>query len=446
MSTVTKLYTNYSVYTLYQDLLNSYVCDYYVEDHWKKLPRSWQNCCSNISLEELSEILDFSNPIKSKMYSLSILSLRFIIANNVLSRKQVESCNSSQEFENEKFKHLFWKNVKLKKRHEISILAELCYKSALKTDCFCIVDIGSGVGHLSRLLAYKYGFKVCTFEANNLLSKSAKELDNQFQKSLNKYKVNFHNISQPVHINKRITADLDVNIFKYDVTKILGDNVENFKFGIVGLHPCGDLGATLLRLYTECPEATFLNMASCCYMKLTLSPSPKMGFPLSDFGQRRKWILSYLSCEIACHVIENYVNKLKSKDSVQLKIHAYRAALEKLLISFNPKLKHSAVTSIKFSDKLTFKEYCSKAFERFNITMSDDIIFSFEQLINDTWHNVVVFYSIRLLFAPLIETIILLDRILFLQENKIACNILPAFDCNISPRNHVIISRKNINN
>lgn len=33
------------------------------------------------------------------------------------------------------------------------------------------------------------------------------------------------------------------------------------------------------------------------------------------------------------------------------------------------------------------------------------------------WHRVVKFYTLRLMFAPLIETVILLDRFLYLQEN-----------------------------
>lgn len=41
-------------------------------------------------------------------------------------------------------------------------------------------------------------------------------------------------------------------------------------FGIIGLHPCGDLAATLLRLYISRHEARFLCIVGCCYMKLTL--------------------------------------------------------------------------------------------------------------------------------------------------------------------------------
>lgn len=443
MSSITKLDTNYLVYTLYKDLLNSYVSDYYVEDHWRKLPKSWQNNCADISMDELSELLDFSKPIKSKIYCLSLLSLRCVIANNVLPRKQTFPVYSFPNFENDKISNLFWKNVKVKKRHEISVLAELCYESALKTNCFCIIDIGSGVGHLSRLLAYKYGFKVCTFEANNILSNSAKKLDDAFKQGLGKYKVAYENFIQPIHINKMITHNLDISNFINDI-KDAFQETGALKFGIVGLHPCGDLSPILLNLFNECAEAVFINMASCCYMKLSLTP-PIMGFPLSKHCHKKNWSLSYLSCEIACHAIENYVMKLKDDDFIQLKVHAYRAALEKLLMSYNPKLKHSCISSIKYTDKLTFKEYCLKTTERFNLSIPDDIFISFEHLINNTWQKVVIFYSLRLLLAPLIENIILLDRMLFLSENRHVSEIIPAFDCIVSPRNFVITSVKNKN-
>ena len=40
-------------------------------------------------------------------------------------------------------------------------------------------------------------------------------------------------------------------------------------FGLVGLHPCGDLATTILRLYSNCEEANFICIVGCCYMKLT---------------------------------------------------------------------------------------------------------------------------------------------------------------------------------
>lgn len=41
-------------------------------------------------------------------------------------------------------------------------------------------------------------------------------------------------------------------------------------------------------------------------------------------------------------------------------VHAYRAALEKMLVDFDPKLHHSKIRSIKHSDTLTFERYLIK--------------------------------------------------------------------------------------
>jgi len=40
--------------------------------------------------------------------------------------------------------------------------------------CQYVVDVGSGLGHLARLLAYGYGLKVCCLEAQENLSCQAR--------------------------------------------------------------------------------------------------------------------------------------------------------------------------------------------------------------------------------------------------------------------------------
>ncbi|GLU17670.1 hypothetical protein SLE2022_340270 [Rubroshorea leprosula] len=55
-----------------------------------------------------------------------------------------------------------------------------------------------------------------------------------------------------------------------------------------------------------------------------------------------------------------------------------------------------------------------------------------------------VYWSLRAALGPLLETFILLDRLLFLQEqvNKLEVVMLPIFDPALSPRNVAIIARK----
>lgn len=44
---------------------------------------------------------------------------------------------------------------------------------------------------------------------------------------------------------------------------------EDFSFGLIGLHPCGDLAIILTNFFLKCDKVRFLNIVGCCYMKLT---------------------------------------------------------------------------------------------------------------------------------------------------------------------------------
>ncbi|XP_030756434.1 protein RRNAD1 isoform X2 [Sitophilus oryzae] len=215
-----------------------------------------------------------------------------------------------------------------------------------------------------------------------------------------------------------------------------------FKFGIVGLHPCGNLGSMLLKLYNNCSNISFINIVSCCYMKLSFESNLFTGYPLSHVCLKKQFKLDYLSCETACHAIENYVSKLKTENHHHLKIHAFRAGLETILVNINLDLKHSAVGNVKYEENMTFEEYCDRALKKMNVQIPKSKMKDVEKMVEASWEKVVKFYSARLFLAPLVESIILYDRLLYLAESNSHCNIVPVFDCKISPRNHVLRAEK----
>nr|XP_023012369.1 protein RRNAD1 [Leptinotarsa decemlineata] len=439
------LQVNYKIYKEFEDILNSYVSDYYLENHWEKLPKSWQNHFSDIEMKPLSQFLNFSIPTRSledKIYPLALLCLRELVIRNSIPRSEMKLAPLFAFKTDDDFMNFFWKNVKLKKRHEITRLAQKCYESAEKTNCFHIVDVGSGLGHLSRMMAFGYGLKVCTFEADESLSKQAQELDRVFKNKLDKRNILYQGKFETVHLNHSITRDFVKEKFLQEVIEAFGGS-SDLRFGIVGLHPCGDLGSLLLKLYSDCSNITFINMASCCYMRMTLEPAPFSSFPMSKYCSDENYMLSYLSCEIACHSIETYAEKLSNSEEYnKLKIHSYRALLEKILVSIDPKLGHSMVPGVKYKEDLTFSRYIEKVMQKMNINPPQHMVSLCESLMNKTWKKVIVFYSLRLFLAPLVETIILLDRLLFLKEQGSDCAILPLFDCTVSPRNQVITGSK----
>ncbi|CAH2050850.1 unnamed protein product, partial [Iphiclides podalirius] len=159
-----------------------------------------------------------------------------------------------------------------------------------------------------------------------------------------------------------------------------------------------------------------------------------MSTHLKNLGCR----LSYTSREIACHAIELYSERLQRGEYEDLKIHAYRAALEKILVEHDPALKHSPVRSIKHSRNMTFDSYCEAALGRLDVALPERLMAVGRSALLQ-WRRVVMVYSLRLILAPLVESIILLDRVLYLLEHGMSCEIRPVFDPKISPRNHIIL-------
>ncbi|KAK8698361.1 hypothetical protein V6N13_114483 [Hibiscus sabdariffa] len=92
-----------------------------------------------------------------------------------------------------------------------------------------------------------------------------------------------------------------------------------------------------------------------------------------------------------------------------------------------------------------FEKFCESGLYRLGLKPSNDLNF------HDIWKEVEpyvnligVYWSLRAAFGPLLETLILLDRLLFLQEQggELEAVMLPIFDPAISPRNVAVIAKK----
>ena len=286
-----------------------------------------------------------------------------------------------------------------------------------------IIDVGGGVGHLSRLLSFGLDFQVTCLEAEGQFGTKALKIDEDLLKATKEKEE-----KRPKHVTLTVDPGLDVATF---------DEKFSGKHGIVGLHTCGDLGPTLVRLFAQSSKIETLQSVGCCYMHI------RKCFPLSQNLQN--FDLSYTSMELACHAIETYKDRLSNFEELEkLKVHNRRALLELILFEKNPELRKSMLKTVKNSHQMPFSEYVLKAtekLEKFDIT-SEDLENEDIQAKEMQWLRVVSFYTLRLLFAPLLETVLLLDRCLYLHENNLNCLLIPIFDPRLSPRNFVILSHK----
>lgn len=119
-------------------------------------------------------------------------------------------------------------------------------------------------------------------------------------------------LKHPIHINTTLETDQPLKLDLPDTMKC---------YGLIGLHPCGDLGPLLLKHFVDNPAVKFICVVGCCFMKLSCGNGGK-GYPMSKYVKRlgREGDLSYTSREIACHAIETYSERLLQGNYEDLKV------------------------------------------------------------------------------------------------------------------------------
>ncbi|GFU75677.1 protein RRNAD1 [Trichonephila clavipes] len=170
------------------------------------------------------------------------------------------------------------------------------------------------------------------------------------------------------------------------------------------------------------------------------------GFPLSNFVKTFNYDMSDEAKEMACHAVEMHIKRLQD-NAQSLKIHCYRATLEKVITSAIPRIahiRHLGLGGVKNGELLPFPVYAARVLRRTNmLRILPDFFISPEAAeCIEKWKDVLVFYSLRLMTAPVVESLILLDRLIYLYEQGHPGCIVPIFDPSLSPRNHLIIAAR----
>ncbi|ONI12083.1 hypothetical protein PRUPE_4G143400 [Prunus persica] len=268
---------------------------------------------------------------------------------------------------------------------------------------------------------------------------------------------------------------------------------------LAGLHACGDLSVTMLKTFMECKEVKAVVSVGCCYNLLSEEGfnhvGSQCGFPMSCGVISAGISLGKSSRDLACQVLSVYYPEVMSTSpSIGRQGKALRRRQQRVVPnsslhhkenkcslseinshmtgscyhkksteletddSFDMMLETTSRTNENSSNKATkcersefignyplFQKYCLSGLCRLGLEplKETDIhgiwkqVESFAELIGPYW-------SLRAAFGPLLETFLLLDRLLFLQEqgSSIEAVMLPIFNAALSPRNVAIIAKK----
>lgn len=158
------------------------------------------------------------------------------------------------------------KKMSPKKQYEIENFSEVI-DNVCAGDVTQLIDFGSGLGYLSHYLFDKFGYSVLGLECG----------DDRVEKA-NERQVKLHpkSCGKVKHVQHFVTLDSEEFILSQ-----LDDN--KAPLAIFGLHGCGDLTVTAIKLFLNMSQAKKLVFMPCCYHKMSAENDSDFNFfPLSD--------------------------------------------------------------------------------------------------------------------------------------------------------------------
>lgn len=258
------------------------------------------------------------------------------------------------------------------------------------------------------------------------------------------------NLYSPITLHVTSTTEL------HDIASDVKDSM------VVGLHTCGDLASSTLRIFITKPEIKAVCSVGCCYHLLSeefelldnkeVSSQGPWGFPMSQYLRSCAWHCGRNARMSACLPFERV-----TFGHAQLPLESlfYRAVLQVIIKEhFGNEETSNTVqrTKVKHVGKIYFKsssfvDYTRKATEKLGMDsskMSANLIQGYYDRYMPRMKELEAFNLLKVALAPCIEGLILLDRLCYLkeQQNVAWSALVQLFDPVKSPRCYAIIGMK----
>ncbi|XP_074868325.1 putative methyltransferase-like protein 25 isoform X1 [Carettochelys insculpta] len=252
-------------------------------------------------------------------------------------------------------------------------------------------------------------------------------------------KSNDSNIYLP--LTSYITAETELR----DIITDLEDCV------MVGLHTCGDLAPNTLRIFTAKPEIKAVCSVGCCYHLLTeefenqKDYSPGLwGFPMCQYLKEEGWCCGRNARMSACLALERVVvSQVLPTESL-----FYRAVLQVIIEECYGVTESGRHVGKIFSKSSSFVDYVRKCLKKLELDESklpDSRIMDYYEKYKHRMNELEAFNMLKVVLAPCIEVLLLLDRLCYLKEkdNIAWSGLVKLFDPVKSPRCYAVVALKN---
>lgn len=424
---------------LHYEIINCHMVDYFIDSAYEKaVSQELREEITGLGYSETIKVLmnvskEKSTPLLSNFVKscerLYLHNLNDVCINRDVLKGKL-SAHGYKEVEGTNLK-IF---VSPKKSHEVRILSGLCASLNSLARSSHLIDIGDGKGYLSSVLALQYKFSVLGIEASQKKTKGAIDRLEKLTKNWKEARGTNNGLY------KQVTQYVNLDT---DLTELVNETFECHpsSLGLVGLHTCGDLGPNSLRLFTSNKCIKTICNVSCCYHLLTEQDcsNQSWGFPLSRHLEQKQFRLGRFARMLSCQSIDRILYKKETPSKILL----YRAILQVFL--YRNQLDLSRHVGKVSKEPETFENYASEALKHLGYNKSADCeeLKELYGVYEKSRGEFNVFYLMRCLLAPVVESLLLLDRLLFLYESGHEhAYLVRLFDPVVSPRCYGIIALK----
>ncbi|XP_027698317.1 methyltransferase-like protein 25 isoform X3 [Vombatus ursinus] len=308
-----------------------------------------------------------------------------------------------------------------KKSHEVQVMSELIGYIADFCGIKQVIDLGSGKGYLSSFLSMQYGLKVYGIDSSNINTHGAKERNRKLKKHWRVYQTRSR-----AHIGGQDCI-------------------------MVGLHTCGDLAPNTLRIFTSKSEIKGVCSVGCCYHLLSEKYEKECkddtlemwGFPMCQYLKEEGWCCGRNARMSACLALERVaVGQGLATESL-----FYRAVLQEIIKECYGITECDKHVGKVYSKSASFLDYVRKSLKKLELDdskLTEKMIMEYYEKYKPRMNELEAFNMLKVVLAPCIETLILMDRLCYLKEqDNIAWSALvKLFDPVKSPRCYAVIALK----
>lgn len=426
----------------WRPLVNAHMTNFISQNYWVLLPEGVRTESLLLSNHELHDIFWNwgSNPEKFQLPS-QIGKFLIDCWNLTLASNYMNDLKAGHQEYNGLFKGQA-KCMSPKKLHEINSLKEVVSCLCESSDADCVVDVGGGKGYLGTSLVLDKNINVLSIDSKPINTKGALHIFRSIEKDA-------CTENGPKSLYRQITAFVTPETSLRSLASEHLGTKSDYKICLTGLHVCGDLASTCIELF--CKNSDVLSMCNigCCYNLLTekfesdikLEESVNIpGFPMSKYLTDQCYFLGRNARMLACQSLDRICDEKRMMKPNLFWRAVLQVHLERL---FGPECDLTVGRRCSKATSLMDYLLIAQKYLKKDLQLTEEKVKELAEEMHMFYDSMAKFYCFRLALAPVVETLIILDKLLYLHEQGVdRAYIYKVFDAVQSPRCHGLIAVK----